>query len=94
MPWKPVNAAEPLGRPWPLEVSDGLNICIPPEMVRSEKAAMPQTTVTIPSTGLRLAGTMRMPDGIAAGERRAAFLVLHGFGSNRSSSNVLRQARC
>ena len=54
---------------------------------------MPQTTVTIPSTGLRLAGTMRMPDGIAAGERRAAFLVLHGFGSNRSSSNVLAPSK-
>ncbi len=54
---------------------------------------MPQMTVTIPSAGLRLAGTMRMPDGIAAGERRAAFLVLHGFGSNRSSSNVLAPSK-
>ncbi len=54
---------------------------------------MPQTTVTIPSAGLNLAGTMRVPDGIAAGERRAAFLVLHGFGSNRSSSNVLAPSK-
>jgi hypothetical protein len=55
-----------------------------------ETNAMPETNVTIPSAGLRLAGTLRVPDGLASGERRAAFLVLHGFGSNRSSSNVLQ----
>jgi uncharacterized protein len=54
---------------------------------------MTETTVTIPSAGLRLAGTLRVPDGLASGERRAAFLVLHGFGSNRSSSNVLAPSK-
>jgi uncharacterized protein len=55
--------------------------------------AMAETTVTIPSAGLRLAGTLREPDGLASGERRAAFLVLHGFGSNRGSSNVLQPSK-
>jgi pimeloyl-ACP methyl ester carboxylesterase len=48
--------------------------------------------VTFPSAGRNLAGTIRVPDGIARGERRPAFLVLHGFGSNRKSDNVLRPA--
>jgi uncharacterized protein len=54
---------------------------------------MPKTTVTISSAGLGLAGTLRVPDGIASDERRAAFLVLHGFGSSRSSSNVLAPSK-
>jgi pimeloyl-ACP methyl ester carboxylesterase len=54
---------------------------------------MTETTVTIPSAGLRLAGTLRVPDKLPSGERRAAFLVLHGFGSNRSSSNVLAPSK-
>ena len=32
---------------------------------------------------------MRVPDGVKPGERRPAFIVMHGFGSNSSSSNVL-----
>ena len=54
---------------------------------------MSETTVTIMSGGLRLAGTLRVPEGVARGERRAAFMVLHGFGSSRSSSNVLAPSR-
>jgi uncharacterized protein len=54
---------------------------------------MTETTVTIASAGLRLAGTLRVPDKLPSGERRAAFLVLHGFGSNRSSSNVLAPSK-
>ena len=50
---------------------------------------MSQESVTIPSAGLKLSGTVRVPDGVKAGEKRAAFLVLHGFGSNKDSSNVL-----
>jgi len=50
--------------------------------VREEK-------VTIASAGLRLAGVVRIPDGLRPGERQAAFLVLHGFGSNKNSQNVL-----
>jgi pimeloyl-ACP methyl ester carboxylesterase len=54
---------------------------------------MKEETVIIPSAGLRLAGTLRLPEGMKSGERRAAFLVLHGFGSNRSSSNVLAPSK-
>jgi uncharacterized protein len=49
---------------------------------------MQEEAVTIPSAGLKLSGTVRVPDGMKAGEKRAAFLVLHGFGSNKSSGNV------
>jgi pimeloyl-ACP methyl ester carboxylesterase len=38
---------------------------------------------------LNLAGVVRVPDGVAARERRAAFIVLHGFGSNMNAGNVL-----
>jgi pimeloyl-ACP methyl ester carboxylesterase len=34
-----------------------------------------------------------VPDGVKPGEKRAAFLVLHGFGSNKDSSNVLAPAK-
>jgi len=54
---------------------------------------MTEQAVTIPSAGLKLAGIMRVPSGIKPGERRAAFLVLHGFGSNRNSSNVLQPTK-
>src|SRR4029078_13612779 len=37
----------------------------------------------------KLAGTVRVPDGAKPGERRPAWIVMHGFGSNSSSSNVL-----
>jgi uncharacterized protein len=49
---------------------------------------MRETNVSIPSAGLRLAGTLGVPHDMLPGDRRAAFLILHGFGSNRSSSNV------
>ncbi|HEY7243056.1 MAG TPA: alpha/beta hydrolase [Xanthobacteraceae bacterium] len=54
---------------------------------------MHESTVTIASAGLRLAGTLRLPERLASTERRAAFLVLHGFGSNRGSSNVLQPSK-
>ena len=50
---------------------------------------MREEKVTIASAGLKLAGVVRVPDGLQPGERRAAFLVLHGFGSNKNSQNVL-----
>jgi dipeptidyl aminopeptidase/acylaminoacyl peptidase len=50
---------------------------------------MPETRITIPSDGLKLAGVVRVPDGLTAGERRPAFIVMHGFGSNMNSNNVL-----
>lgn len=45
------------------------------------------------SDGLRLSGVIGVPDGMAAGERRAAFIVLHGFGSNKSAGNVVQTTR-
>jgi len=52
-----------------------------------------ETTVAIPSAGLRLHGVVSVPDDLPPGERRAAFLVLHGFGGNCKSQNVLQPAR-
>ncbi len=43
--------------------------------------------VTFKSGELTLTGIVHIPDGMAEGERRPAFLVLHGFGSNKSSGN-------
>jgi len=48
-----------------------------------------EENVKIQSAGLRLSGVMRIPAGLQPRERRAAFLVLHGFGSNKNSQNVL-----
>ena len=50
---------------------------------------MNEESVIIPSAGLNLSGIVGVPDGIGRQERRAAFLVLHGFGSNKESGNVL-----
>ena len=41
------------------------------------------------SNGLELAGVLQLPDGLKKGERRAAFLALHGFGSNKDGGNVV-----
>jgi pimeloyl-ACP methyl ester carboxylesterase len=51
-----------------------------------------EQAVSFPSAGLKLSGVVRVPEGVARGERRPAFLVLHGFGSNKESGNVLRPA--
>ena len=50
---------------------------------------MSEETVTFPSAGLRLSGVVRVPEGVKPGGRRAAFLVLHGFGSNKNSPTML-----
>ena len=49
---------------------------------------MKEEVVSFQSAGLRLHGVLSVPNGVRPGERRAAFLVLHGFGSNKSSNNV------
>lgn len=49
--------------------------------------------VSFDSDGRTLAGVVHTPDGLAAGERRPAFLVLHGFGSNKSAGNTVGPAR-
>src|SRR5580704_6996143 len=50
---------------------------------------MAEQRVTFKLEGLTLAGVVRVPDGVAASERRPAFIVLHGFGSNMKAGNVL-----
>ena len=37
------------------------------------------------SAGLKLSGVVEFPEGMKRGEKRPAFLVLHGFGSNKQS---------
>ena len=43
--------------------------------------------------GLSYAGVVHLPQGLKPGERRAAFLVLHGFGSNKDSETMKTVAR-
>ncbi|TMH72819.1 MAG: alpha/beta hydrolase, partial [Betaproteobacteria bacterium] len=38
------------------------------------------------SAGLQLAGILHLPADMKSGERRPAFMVLHGFGSNKDST--------
>jgi uncharacterized protein len=52
-----------------------------------------EESVTIPSAGLKLSGNVRVPEGLKPGEKCGAFLVLHGFGSNKDSSNVLAPSK-
>jgi uncharacterized protein len=52
-----------------------------------------EQVVSFNSAGLRLHGVIGVPEGLRAPDRRAAFLVLHGFGSNSESSNVLQPTR-
>jgi pimeloyl-ACP methyl ester carboxylesterase len=54
---------------------------------------LPEEIVSIPSEGLRLHGVVGVPTGAAAEARRPAFLVLHGFGGNCESQNVLQPNR-
>ena len=54
---------------------------------------MQEQVVSFRSAGLRLHGVIGVPETLRATERRAAFLVLHGFGSNSESSNVLQPTR-
>ncbi len=47
-----------------------------------------ETSVTFISDGLKISATISLPDGVAAAEKRPAFLVLHGFGSTQNAGNV------
>jgi dipeptidyl aminopeptidase/acylaminoacyl peptidase len=49
--------------------------------------------VTFRSEGLTLSGVVTVPAGLRPGERRPAFLVLHGFGSNKNSGSSTVPAR-
>ena len=52
-----------------------------------------EEAVAFPSAGLELSGVVHIPSGMRPGERRAAFLVLHGFGSNKTSSNTMQPTK-
>jgi uncharacterized protein len=54
---------------------------------------MNEEIVSIPSAGLRLHGAVGTPADLEPRERRAAFLVLHGFGGNSDSAGVLQPTR-
>ena len=54
---------------------------------------MSEEAVTFPSAGLKISGVVHVPSGLRPGERRAAFLVLHGFGSNKTSSNTMQPTK-
>src|SRR5271156_157801 len=54
---------------------------------------MKEETISFQSAGLRLHGVLGVPEGLRPGERRPAFLVLHGFGSNCEGPNVLQPTR-
>jgi uncharacterized protein len=43
-----------------------------------------ETKVTFDSAGLKLSGVLHTPIDLKAGQRRPAFLVLHGFGGSKS----------
>src|SRR5436853_1797980 len=54
---------------------------------------MSDTKIAFQSQGRRLSGAVRVPDSVKPGEKRPAFIVMHGFGSNSSSSNVLEPCK-
>lgn len=47
-----------------------------------------QEKVTFKSDGLNISGELTIPDGVPKGKRVPVFMVLHGFGSNKTSTNV------
>jgi hypothetical protein len=55
--------------------------------------AVKEQSVNFTSAGLRLHGVLSAPESARPSDRHAAFLVLHGFGSNCESQNVLQPAR-
>jgi len=54
---------------------------------------MTEDFVSIPSAGLKLHGALGVPARLRPAERRAAFLVLHGFGGNCDSVGVIHPTR-
>ncbi len=49
-----------------------------------------EEAVTFKSEGLTLTGIVHIPDDLKPGNQRPAFLVLHGFGSNKSSQSCVQ----
>jgi pimeloyl-ACP methyl ester carboxylesterase len=48
-----------------------------------------ETGLRFPSDNLQLSAVVRVPERAAQGGRLPAFIVLHGFGSNKNAENVL-----
>jgi len=54
---------------------------------------MAEQNISFTSQGVKLAGNIHTPAGMKKGERRAAFIVLHGFGGNKDAGNVTKPAQ-
>lgn len=52
-----------------------------------------ETKINFQSDNLKISGILHIPDDLAQGERRAAFVVIHGFGGSKDSTEHKRQAR-
>jgi alpha-beta hydrolase superfamily lysophospholipase len=50
---------------------------------------MKQDKVTFKSGALTISGVVHLPEGMKAGEKRPAIMVLHGFGNNKDSANSI-----
>ena len=55
----------------------------------TEQRSIMQKEVTFNSDGLLLTGILHIPDNLTLGEKRPAFTVLHGFGSNKNGGTAL-----
>lgn len=51
-----------------------------------------ETKVTFQSDGLTLSGVVHVPDDLKPGEKRAAFIILHGFGGYKDGPEHVAQA--
>lgn len=55
---------------------------------------MTEQEIQFNSAGLSLSAVLQLPDGVEHGDApRPAFIVLHGFGSNKNAGNVVDPAR-
>lgn len=56
-------------------------------LISTVSHAASSTPITIWSDGVRLAGDLWQPDGLAAGEKRPAVLLVHGWGGTKAHLN-------
>ena len=54
---------------------------------------MSEEQVTFTSDGLKLQGVLHLPKGAIPGKKYPAFMVLHGFGSNKASNSCVEPCR-
>ncbi len=52
-----------------------------------------QERVTFKSDGLDLVGILHTPEGLKAGERRPAIMILHGFGTNKDGATPVEATK-